>query len=143
MPNKGPFSSFEIVDSTTSRHVPHWSCIKISNNGKYILIQTRSEVLYVVDAFEGTIISRLTGHMNRTGLDLDANFTPDSQYVYSGSQDGNIYIWNLLTGHIVAKLEAHGEPCTAVAWNHKYLMFASADSDLVRCLKFKVIQSHI
>lgn len=139
---KGPFLCFDIVDSEAS--APHeWSSIKISNDGDHILISTRSEVLYIVDAYEGHLKHRLKGHMNRTGLSLDANFTPCGNYVYSGSQDGSVYVWSVKSGDSIATLEGHGEPCTAVAWNPRYMMFASADSNLVWwTTRAKVLRRH-
>ena len=126
-------------DEAPSRTPPEWSSIKISNDGENILIATKGEVLYIVDAFEGSLKARLKGHMNRTGLSLDANFTPCGKYVYSGSQDGNVYVWSVQSGKLITALEGHGEPCTAVAWNPRYMMFASADSNLVRLSFFSQV----
>ena len=34
------------------------------------------------------------GHLNSKQLPLEASFSPDSQFVISGSSDGRIHIWN-------------------------------------------------
>ena len=128
--DKGPFTSFSINDPELQR-APEWTHIKFSNDGKYILVVTNSEILYMIDAFTGHVKHKLSGHLNQSGLDIDANFTPDVKYVYSGSQDGNIYFWETETGKQVTVLEGHTDPSVSVAWNPKYLMFASADSNLV------------
>jgi len=129
----GPFSSFRIYDE--KMRVPlQWTGLQFSNDGYHLLVSTRSEILYIVDAFNGEIKQRLTGFMNRTGLDLQANFTPDGKYVFSGSQDGNIYFWKVDTGELVASLEGHSDPSTAVAFNPRYLMMASADSTVASFL---------
>lgn len=38
---------------------------------------------------------------------IEAGFTPDSNYVFSGSETGTIYIWALPSGNLIAKLEGH------------------------------------
>ena len=135
---QGCFDSFTIADTESS--LPHeWSRIRFSNDGKYLMVSTKSEVIYILDAFKGDLVFRLTGHINRAGLDLEANFTPDGKFVFSGSQDGTVCIWDLDNGKLVAKLKAHYDPCTAIAWNPKYMMFASADTSLV-CFRYS---SHV
>lgn len=38
---------------------------------------------------------------------IEAGFTPDNNYVISGSESGTIYIWSLPNGTLLAKLEGH------------------------------------
>ena len=87
-------------------------------------------VIYIIDAFSGDLKHRLEGHSNQQGLSLDSNFTPCGKFVYSGSQDGSIYFWEVESGKLITSLEGHCKASTAVAWNPRYMMFASADSDL-------------
>ena len=39
--------------------------------------------------------------MNDKKLALEASFSPDSQFVFSGSSDGKVHAWNAETGHRV------------------------------------------
>ena len=48
-----------------------------------------------------------------------------------GSQDGSINFWERESGKHVAKLHCHNEPSSVVLFNPRYLMFASADVNLV------------
>ena len=41
------------------------------------------------------------GHLNSKQLPLEASFSPDSQFVISGSSDGRIHIWNSENGQKV------------------------------------------
>lgn len=129
----GPFASFDLtkIIGLNPTFLPQWSNIQFSNDGNNILISTKMDVIYLIDAFDGHLKHRLTGHLNQSGLSLEANFTPCGKYVYSGSQDGSIYFWNVETGNLITSLEGHCKASTAVAWNPRYMMFASADSDLV------------
>lgn len=44
------------------------------------------------------------GHVNQK-YRIDNGFLDNDSLIVSGSEDGNIYIWSLLEGKIVAKLE--------------------------------------
>lgn len=129
----GPFASFDIakVINWNKPFYPQWSNIRFSNDGNNILISTKMDVIFLIDAFDGSLKHTLKGHSNQDGLDIDANFTPCGKYVYSGSQDGSIYFWEVATGKLITSLEGHCRETSGVAWNPRYMMFASADVDLV------------
>jgi len=42
----------------------------------------------LIDAFTGSLLQTFTGHLNSKNLPLEASFSPDSQFVISGSSDG-------------------------------------------------------
>eukprot|EP00842_Homolaphlyctis_polyrhiza_P005511 jgi/Hompol1/5961/HPOL_004780-RA len=126
----GPFTVFTIEDPS-NRLRPEWSQMSFSLDGKYILISTKANTMYLVDAFRGDVVHRLTGHLNQMGLSFEASFTPDGAYVICGSQDGRIHCWDVATGKHLSALEWHQEPPKVVAFNPRYLMFASADTNLV------------
>ncbi|KAL5035972.1 hypothetical protein BDEG_23931 [Batrachochytrium dendrobatidis JEL423] len=128
--NKGPFATFPIKDPITLDFAAEWTHMSFSNDGKLILISTTSNVMYIVDAFNGGIKHRLTGHMNQMGMAFEACFTPDAEFVIGGSQDGKIHYWEVETGKHIHALEWHHEPPKVVAFNPKHLMFASADTNL-------------
>jgi len=41
------------------------------------------------------------GHSNNKGIPLEASFSPDSQFVFSGSTDGRVHAWHAESGHKV------------------------------------------
>lgn len=125
----GPFASFDLSNICFSH--PIWSDIRFSNDGNNILINTKTELIHVIDAFNGTLKHTLRGRVNQSGLDLEASFTPCGKYVYSGSQNGSIFFWEVETGNLITSLEGHCKASTSVAWNPRYMMFASSDEDLV------------
>ena len=88
-----------------------------------------------------------SGHLNSRQLPLEASFSPDSQFVISGSSDGRIHIWNSDTGTKVCVLNGdHHDPVQCVQvldqtiqsnssnsmfqFNPKYMMMASACSKM-------------
>ena len=55
------------------------------------------------------------GHLNSKQLPLEASFSPDSQFVISGSSDGRIHIWNSENGQKVCVLNGdHKNPVQCV-----------------------------
>lgn len=46
-------------------------------------------------------ISILKGHFNNKGIPLEASYSPDSQFIFSGSTDGRVHVWNADTGYKV------------------------------------------
>lgn len=112
--------------------------LAFSTDGKLILISTDSNYILLIDSFNGELRHRLVGHMNTARIPLEASFTPDAKYVMCGSQDGPVYVWSVETGKLVTRLEYrvvhfrfHHEFPKVVAFNPSYLMFASADANLV------------
>ena len=79
-PGTAPFATFEIADGGNSE----WTSMSFSNDGKNILISTKGDAHYIVDAFDGSIKHALRGHSNPMGLPLECNFTPDANYVLGG-----------------------------------------------------------
>jgi len=134
----GPFKVFK-VDS------PEIKQIKFSNNGDYILAST-SEMLLLIDSFEGETIWRFVGDMveTETELIIKADFSPDSKYVVSGSESGKLLIWNAEkppknqenfennnTRKALVSLEAHPQTSNCVKFSPKHALLASSCTNLL------------
>ena len=108
-----------------------WTGPKFSPDGKTILISTNGSLIRLIDAFSGATLQTFTGHLNSKGLPLEASFSPDSQFVISGSTDGRIHIWNAENGTKVCVLNGdHSGPVQCVQFNPKYMLMASACKDM-------------
>eukprot|EP00871_Galdieria_phlegrea_P005796 jgi/Galph1/703/GphlegSOOS_G5583.1 len=121
----------------TTRDMPttaDTSCIKFSNNGRYLLVTTAEPQpkIHIYDAIEpANLLFTFSGHSNDSSSYLEASFTPDSNYVLSGSDDGSIYIWNNLNGSLTSTVPGHEGPVCVVQWNPQYAMMASACQNIV------------
>lgn len=72
-----------------------------------------------------------TGHLNNKGIPIEASFSPDSQFIFSGSTDGRVHVWNADTGFKVCALNGdHPGPVQCVQFNPKYMMLASACTNM-------------
>lgn len=122
--DKGPFDTFlvggdmaEICD------------IKFGNDGKSMLLTTTSNNIYVLDAYGGEkrCAFSLDPSPNAT---IEAAFTPDGQYVVSGSGDGSLYAWSIRTKNKVASWDSHIGIASCFKWAPRRAMFVAASSVL-------------
>ncbi|CAF0869885.1 unnamed protein product [Brachionus calyciflorus] len=128
---KGPFSNFKIEKEARDMNI-EWTGIKFSPDGKYILISTSGSMIKLVDSFNGNVLHSFTGHSNVRNIPLEASFTPDSQFVLSGSSDGKIHIWSIEKGTKVAVMNSeHTETIQSIQFNPKLMMFASACQQMI------------
>merc|ERR1712203_1168924 len=85
----------------------------------------------VIDAYEGKPMFTLAGYQNNKGLPIEASFTPDSQFVVSGSTDGLLHLWRTEDGRSAGVLTGeHQGPVTNVQFNPRFCMMASVRSSL-------------
>ncbi|KAH0630035.1 hypothetical protein JD844_012604 [Phrynosoma platyrhinos] len=125
--DKGPFATFKMQYDRTCE----WTGLKFSNDGKLILISTNGGFLRLIDAFKGGVLHTFTGYNNSKAVTLEASFTPDSQFIMIGSEDGKIHVWNGDTGMKVAVLDGkHTGPITCLQFNPKFMTCASACSNM-------------
>ncbi|ODM90377.1 WD repeat-containing protein 82 [Orchesella cincta] len=124
--DKGPFATFRLPYEKDQ-----WASLKFSPDGKLVMICTFGSVTRIVDAFDGTPLQSFVGTPNVQNLHLEATFSPDSQYVFSGSVDGSVHVWNAIKGYKVCVLNGNPhEPVGCIQFNPKYMMMASAHKNM-------------
>ncbi|XP_077429524.1 WD repeat-containing protein 82-like [Vanacampus margaritifer] len=120
---KGPFKSFEL----RLNRICDWTGLKFSDDGKQILISTNGGIICILNSFTGDTMHKFSGYNNNKGLKLEACFTPDSQFVMIGSEDGRVHVWSIENEMKVAVLDGkHPGPISAIQFNPKYMTFATA-----------------
>ncbi|XP_067683543.1 WD repeat-containing protein 82-like [Haliotis asinina] len=125
--DKGPFNVFRLPQDKDC----DWTQLKFSPDGKLILISTNGSVLRLIDSFQGAPLQIYAGVTNQKGVPLEASFSPDSRYVFCGSTDGKIHCWSTETGKKIAELLGdHPGPIQHVQFNPKYMMFATACTNM-------------
>nr|CAG4649367.1 EOG090X073E [Scapholeberis mucronata]SVE93648.1 EOG090X073E [Scapholeberis mucronata] len=125
--DKGPFASFRLNAEKNCE----WTGLKFSPDGKTILLSTNSSVIRLVDAFHGNPTQTLTGHTNDKKIPLEASFSPDSQFVFSGSTDGRMHVWHAESGHKICVFNTdHNGPVQCIQFNPKYMMLASGCNNM-------------
>jgi COMPASS component SWD2 len=120
--DKGPFASFEVVDSY--RPDVTWSAISFSPDGSEFIISTKHNVAYVLDSFEGTVKSSLNATFSQ-----GTSFSADNRFIVAGCQDGSLAAWDRVNGAFEGEpeiIEAHHRHVSALNFNQRHNMFVSA-----------------
>eukprot|EP00128_Syssomonas_multiformis_P009855 Colp12_sorted_trinity150504_noHs@24494 len=126
--DKGPFDTFEVKRDPTLSY--QWRHMQFSADGKHLLISTDSNLVFLLDAFQGSVKMVYGARSNSSGRPIEASFSPDAQFVLSGSDDGQVHVWETQSGHEVVKLVGAAKPVTTVRHNPKLLMLVSAGAEL-------------
>lgn len=130
---KGPFNT---IRCTKTDPDITWKSLKFSPNGKQILITTDREEYFLLDAFSGHPLHKLSigpRPTNPIEHPCEAAYSPDSQYILSGSLDGTIHVWSANRGSKVTVLRPERtspEPVQCVMFNPKFMLIASACSKM-------------
>jgi COMPASS component SWD2 len=115
-----------------------WTQLSFSPDGQKLLVTTRAGLTLVFESTYLQLERLVVGYKNTKGLDVGASFTPDNQYLLTGSEDGDICVFDGRggPGHqreegVVHKLEGHTSAVKQVLCNPKYEVVASACSNVV------------
>lgn len=131
--DRGPFATFKLPQDKDC----DWTGMKFSPDGKLIVVSTNGQVIRLIDAFQGTPLQTFVGHTNTKGIPLEVSFSPDSQFVFSGSTDGRVHCWNTESGAKVATMSCdHPGPVQCVGFNPKYMMLATACTNMAFWLPY-------
>lgn len=129
------------VESVTNRiasinlHGRLTSC-SISKNGKFLLLSLGPDELQIwnienlADTGKPILFKKLLGHSQSTFIirscfgyvDLKNN---QEELVLSGSDEGDIYIWNLFSGQLINRVKGHIGACNSVDWNTSFVPTAT------------------
>ncbi|KAL9261626.1 ANTHESIS POMOTING FACTOR 1-like protein [Drosera capensis] len=122
--DKGPFDTFLVGGDTAE------VCdIKFSNDGRSMLLTTKSNYVYVLDAYNGE--KRCAFSLEPSAnTPMEAVFTPDCQYILSGSGDGNLHAWHIHKGQEVARWNSEIGVASCLKWAPRRAMFVAASTVL-------------
>lgn len=138
--DKEPFLTFDA-------HTPpgvKWTKLEFANSGQVILLSTDGKAHYLFDAYYGGKIAQVVGHIplapRRQSLISNVSFTVDGRFIFGGSADNKVCIWD--TKNISTQLKEGGKlyPMTSLdctqgsaaitAFSPKTMLFASANTEL-------------
>jgi len=105
--------------------------VKVSQNSQYALINHAPDEIHLWDLNAGRVARKYTGQRQGRHVIRSCFGGVDGNFVVSGSEDGNVYVWHRDTGALLEVLSGHGEgSVNSVAWNPRNeRMFASCSDD--------------
>lgn len=95
---------------------PPATCVKFSPNGKYILAWTLDGCVRMWNYVESRVTKTFQGHVNKkyslSGCfgyygSPDVKYHPPLAFVVSGSEDGAILCWDIVSKNILQRIEGH------------------------------------
>ncbi|KAG2061593.1 WD40 repeat-like protein [Suillus hirtellus] len=105
--------------------------VKISEDSRYALINHAPDEIHLWDLEEFRLARKFTGQRQGHHVIRSCFGGIDGNFVISGSEDRNVYVWHRDTGTLLEVLEGHGlGSVNSVAWNPRNKrMFASCSDD--------------
>jgi COMPASS component SWD2 len=120
---RGPFDAFAVPDLRASP-VP-FSHLRFSPDGKRLLAVAEGRI-FVLDAFTGAVVQRLSNGTPEAGSAPEACFTPDGEAVMSGCEDGAVRLWRAGDGRELACLRSHVAAPMCARFSPRRLVAATA-----------------
>lgn len=78
--------------------------INFSHDFQCYLVGTLSNQLMLFDKINGKLLQTFGNYKNNTYM-IENSFSNDDQFIYSGSENGCLVCWNLLTGDQICAIE--------------------------------------
>ncbi|EIW84917.1 WD40 repeat-like protein [Coniophora puteana RWD-64-598 SS2] len=105
--------------------------VKISEDSQFALINHAPHEVHLYDLVSGRLARKFTGQHQGHHVIRSCFGGIDNNFVASGSEDANVYIWHRDTGVLLEVLSGHGNgSVNSVAWNpQNERMFASCSDD--------------
>ena len=88
-----------------------------TNDGHCILLSTLENSVMLLDKDSGEMLAEYTGHRNKE-FKCDSCLSAKDTHVISGSEDGKIYLWDLVTAKPVQTLDHGLGQCTITSLSH-------------------------
>lgn len=106
--------------------------VNFTNDGQCILASTLDSSIRLIDKETGAVLNTFKGHQNKE-YKIDSCLTTKDTHVISGSEDGSIYIWDLIQANIVKEIKgAHKNAIYSLARHPSKNIILTAATDTVK-----------
>eukprot|EP00243_Klebsormidium_subtile_P007971 TRINITY_DN3631_c0_g1_i2.p1 TRINITY_DN3631_c0_g1~~TRINITY_DN3631_c0_g1_i2.p1 ORF type:complete len:158 (-),score=15.98 TRINITY_DN3631_c0_g1_i2:64-537(-) len=92
------------------------TCVSLSNDGNCILAGCLDSTLRLIDRASGDVLNEYRGHTNKS-YKLGSCFSNDDAVVLSGSEDGQVFCWDLVEEATRTAFQAHAGTVTGLAFH--------------------------
>jgi len=109
----------DCIEELTNLHSGQITSVTLSPDGRSILTNSRDNTLKLVDLITYKIVQTYKHDLYKSGVNWNsACFSPDGQFVASGSMDGSIQIWNTQTAKYCCSLSSNKKDMvTGCSWH--------------------------
>jgi mitogen-activated protein kinase organizer 1 len=96
-----------------------------------MLLSCLDDSVRLLERSDGSLLNEYKGHKNNN-YKTDSLFSSDDALVVSASEDGLVYVWDLVDGKIKQKLKGHEKGVTSLALHtdDEYLLSGSLDKTI-------------
>ncbi|KAF9964750.1 hypothetical protein BGZ70_005990 [Mortierella alpina] len=120
------------VKEVTGIHLGQITSVCPSADGSQILTNSRDNTLRILDVRTYETLTVLHADGYKTGTNWSkACFSPDGQYVVSGSADGTLYYWSTREGTVEKTSKDQSSPIVGVSWVNSSVVSAEKDKTVV------------
>lgn len=102
-----------------------WTSFDFSPDGLHLLVNTQSDLMFVLDGFTPKEPLVITGRKNENAWSLGACFSADARHVIAGNDENDIQVFDRQTGELKSTLTGHVSPVGHIKANPKYDVLAS------------------
>ncbi|KAI1313461.1 WD repeat-containing protein 83 [Mortierella claussenii] len=102
--------------------------VSFSADGNCVLASSLDDTVRLMDRVNGGLLNAYKGHKN-SKYKIRSCLSNSDAHVISGSEDGRIFIWDLMEGNVVHKIEAHSKIVSAIAYHPTEDRMCSASVD--------------
>ncbi|KAI8606312.1 WD repeat domain-containing protein 83, partial [Dissophora ornata] len=102
--------------------------VSFSKDGNCVLASSLDDTVRLMDRANGGLLNAYKGHTN-SKYKIRSCLSNSDAYVLSGSEDGKIYIWDLIEGEVVHQIEAHSKIVSAIVYHPTEDKMCSASVD--------------
>jgi len=133
-PSENRMIVYDLETKTVELSLPtdgELTSVKISEDSQFALINHAPDEVHLWDLNEGRLARKFTGQHQGHHVIRSCFGGVDGNFVVSGSEDCNVYVWHRDSGVLLEVLPGHGVgSVNSVAWNPRNeRMFASCSDD--------------
>jgi len=95
----------------------HYQCIGFSRDGKYMACCNYTESGIIIHNLKDNSVSKVSESIGKTNRLCSLCFSSDNRFVCTGSYDDDVYVWDIQTGKLTAKLTGHTNTINSVCFS--------------------------
>lgn len=102
--------------------------VSVSHDGHCLLASCMDGAVRLLDKEGGDLLATYRGHKH-TSYKLDSCLTPSDAHVVSGSENGQVFYWELVDAAVVKQFAAHSGAVCSIAMHPEAALLLTAGTD--------------